>query len=568
MQVKNYFALLANVGFISKSLFTPATLAEAEDPFSPNSDSKRREKIEYLSNYNYKIPEPINYTDSSHRLEKIKYFYQKVHPVMQIYSNKLNNKYSNSNVSSFVKDALELLRRELNLEPNSQKITYEQISNINAEKLSTIEKEFLRILIQNWTYVDPSFPNIYPQYPSSCALDQIKNDADRPIVLILDHHIDGRDYEFEINYFQANQANPHIETFEGAASHAMKHAQAIVNNPLCPQFDYADKTTKLPENIKLSVIEKNNLILKQIREVVHSYPHRPIIVSISRLDTKAMIDPNELNDISAGATQKNYHKEPHRSRILNYIDQKSMNAFLDIELLSKILTEFPNVKILMAVGNNNKISGYKLAQSNDGRRPIIVCSEDENGNKKLYNKQVNDSCDLSAYDEIHTQVIKDPKTGKIYLDFDQDQKADTTEIPQEIYAKMPLGKNPKDILLTDELLQDLQILKKNFTLSTEYQALLKKYGVLNREQLFEKITNATQGMVLSTAQQSSIEKSPVNNSNSGNNFYEINKITMDGQSAQKIKTVKIYYRKYKVINGALSYYGEGSSYAKPIQKIN
>lgn len=223
----------------------------------------------------------------------------------------------------------------------------------------------------------------------------------------------------------------------------------------------------------------------------------------------------------------------------------------------------------MAVGNDNEVSGYKLALSDDGlRRPVMVCSQDKDGNHKSYNKLVNETCDLTAYDEVHIRVIKDPNTGEIYLDYNQD-KIPEINIPIETYQKLALGKNPKDIIISEEFLKNLQIVHQDFFHRSEYKELLNKYNASNREDLFEALVKAAQGKVLSSEQVDRVKNPSLPNTGKlGGTFYEISEIKKDLKSKLFIKPVKTSYRKYKLVDGVLSYFGQGSSYAKPVQEMD
>ena len=555
--VKNIGLALSTAALTTQNLIAPASAGT--DGLAANKQNINRDERKNLVALSNPTRNPVNYTLTSHSKSMIQQFFSKVEQNLFDYSPQLFQTYQSS--KQFQQEISNFLSK-IDQTQDGQ-IIYQELANYPDTMLNFNEKELAKVLRENWSYVDPSLPHNYPEYPSNCNVNQLnanRNNPQRPLVLILDGPID-HDPRYPAGHFQINSIDTAVQPYEQVFSHASAHARVLQNKIPCVETDYADKAIYLPENKNLNSRQRKLAILNYIDQAVKANPGRQITVSVSRIEEAAMIPIPNLPRISPGANLRNYREMPHAANIQKYVQSQSPAAFEDIKLMEAILNNYPQVNIVMAVGNNGLANAYGTVNAGQTgqNRMVLACSIDEQGNDKPYTAAVRESCDAASEDKLSIQAIP-TSTGQVGVDYNRDNIPEGI-IPAQDFQRIPLGKNPQSILMSNDLFQDLQIINRDFfPQDAKYENLLRKYGARNREELFQNLVRASHGQVMSAGQRARLFSSTSNNNNIRNNrFYELTGITMGnvgGIIDTHFKTYEVDYR------GLLGLIFEGSSFAK------
>ncbi len=470
----------------------------------------------------------------------------------------MDSKHSISNILDFYKKSIKIPESGADIISENLKkidtngdnfISYRELNQYKPRNNDENEKKWL---LYNWNYLSPSDEsNSLKQLPvDTCPPNHPKREEQsKRLVLIIDAPL-RLEPQSEINI------NNKVDPGE-IPSHAGLHETAIKLDSPCVKTEHLNKFGPLPDNI-----------VDRIKKISEENPDKPIIVSSSVASYALLIKENDLNSLlpedfesknnlsPSSINASNYFKEPYRSAILEEFKRKLVTGDeieAGIELVEAlaivdILKSHPSGgKYVTSVGNNdNEVNLIRLVEGIK-----TIGSQGEDGKLKPYNSELSKTAEYKAPDEVRISAeIHNNQINYVIYTNNDPKNLNKVKVPV-VDTKLGnsfIGRDFNSVPKASE---------SDLTTLTQLHKLLKEQTSTGAGLTLEdlKIRNEI-GRKYSTVK-SKLFVGPSNELQSYEIHYD--------DTTQKYEAVIKNYRIDK--QGQLYQYYEGSSFAKPLNKI-
>lgn len=470
----------------------------------------------------------------------------------------MDSKHSISNILDFYKKSIKIPESGADIISENLKkidtngdnfISYRELNQYKPRNNDENEKKWL---LYNWNYLSPSDEsNSLKQLPvDTCPPNHPKREEQsKRLVLIIDAPL-RLEPQSEINI------NNKVDPGE-IPSHAGLHETAIKLDSPCVKTEHLNKFGPLPGNI-----------VDRIKKISEENPDKPIVVSSSVASYALLIKENDLNSLlpedfesknnlsPSSINASNYFKEPYRSAILEEFKRKLVTGDeieAGIELVEAlaivdILKSHPSGgKYVTSVGNNdNEVNLIRLVEGIK-----TIGSQGEDGKLKDYNSRISATAEYKAPDEVRISAERHNNQINYVIYTNNDPKnLNKVKVP---VVDTKLGNS----FIGRDFNSVPKATKSDLTTLTELEKLLKEQKSTGAELTLEdlKIRNEI------SRKYSTVKSKLIVGPNKELQSYEVHY----DDTAQKYEAVIKNYRIDK--QGQLYQYYEGSSFAKPLNKI-
>jgi hypothetical protein len=471
----------------------------------------------------------------------------------------MDSKHSISNILDFYKKSIKIPESVMGMiSENLKKIDTNGDNFISYRELNQYKNDndhMKKSLLDFWNYLSPSDEsNGLQQLPvDTCPINHpLTKEQSKRLALIIDSPLI-LDPQFEIN------VNNKVDPGEITVNHASLHEMAIKLDSPCIKTKHLNQPGPLPDNI-----------VNRIKKVSEENPDKPIVVSSSVALGKLLIKEKDLKSLlpkdfesknnlsSSSINASNYFKEPYRSAILQEFQRKLMTGDENLMSAGKeliqtlaivdILNAHPSGgKYVTAIGNRD--DEVDLIRLVEGIKTIGSRAED--GNLKPYNSKISGTAEYIAPDEVRIDAKINKYNQITYLQYTNNDpdNLNTVEVP---VVDNKLG----DSFLGRDFNSVPKATESDLTTLTQLEKLLKEQKSTGtgltledlkiRNEIGRKYSTVKNKLIVGPTKLQSYEL-----------YYD--------DSKQKYEAVIKNYRIDK--QGQLYQYYQGSSFAKPLNKI-